>query len=76
MPAEEFYQPSEITDCPSCGSGVRDPMYPKCWHCGECGFAVCAYYKREVDEIRARQADTVVEKLRRTTNASRSRSPI
>jgi hypothetical protein len=58
MPAEKFYQPNEITECPSCGSGVRDPKYPNCWHCGDCGFAVCEYYKPEVDEIRARRANT------------------
>jgi len=72
MSAEEFYQPNEITECPSCGSGVRDPLYPKCWHCSKCGFAVCAYYKREVDEIRARRTDAVEEKSRRTTAPCRS----
>ena len=59
MPAEEFYQPSEIIECPSCGSSVREGRYSNCWHCATCGFALCAYYKYEVDEIRARRADAM-----------------
>jgi ribosomal protein L37AE/L43A len=47
-----FYDPSEITECPRCGSTFKNPKYTSCWHCNECDFAICAYYKFEVDEIR------------------------
>lgn len=52
---KEFYKPNEITDCPSCGGAKKDLKAPHCWHCAECGFAICAHYKDEVDEIRKRR---------------------
>ncbi len=56
MPERDFYKPEEISECPSCGSTARDSTHTRCWHCADCGFAICAHYKYEVDEIRARRA--------------------
>lgn len=60
----EFYKPEEIDECPSCGSKNRNIIYPSCWHCNDCGFAVCAYFKHEIDEIRIKkEIENLISKL-------------
>lgn len=37
-------------ECPICG-GSKDKSHSKCWHCGTCGFASCAYRPKDIPEI-------------------------
>lgn len=71
--SEDFYEPSHFKKCPRCGSKKKDKKYSKCWHCAECGFATCAYFKKEIDELMLRKPPKTKDHIRVIRNMGANR---